>query len=162
MEFIDYMNAWVKSELTQGRIMVGIGLLLLVALFFIFKSQHELLRGAMIPLALLTLVLVGYGGSILYSRPAHAKASIERYQQSQEDAIEQEIAKHINDNKAGNMLMKWVYPSIMLLSLIVLVLVGSFYYKGMAIGFILLAASIYIIDYGFVSRSDAFIAFLNG
>ena len=35
------------------------------------------------------------------------------------------------------------------------------YYKGMALGFIVLAVSTYIIDTGFVTRSEAFIAFLE-
>ena len=162
MEFIEYTNAWAKSEVTQGRIMIGIGVLLLVALVFILRSQHELLRGALIPLSLLTLVLVGYGAAILYSRPAHAQSSIALYEQNQADAIAKEKEKHINDNKAGKMLMTWVYPSLMILSIIVLMLVSSFYFKGMAIGFVLVFAATYIIDFGFVSRSDAFLAFLGG
>jgi len=61
MNFIDYTNSWVKAKLTQGKIMIGIGFLLLIALYFIFRSQNELLRGAVIPLGLLVLVLIGYG-----------------------------------------------------------------------------------------------------
>ena len=161
MDFIEYMNNWVKSEVTQGRIMVGIGVLLLVALFFIFRGQHELLKGAMIPLGLLTVVLIGYGGYILYSRPAHAKTSIALYQESKVEAIEKEKEKHINDNKAGKTLMKFVYPGLMILSAIALFFIPSPYFKGLALGFVVLFASTFVIDYGFVSRSDAFIAFLD-
>ena len=162
MDFIEYSTTWAKSEVTQGRIMIGIGLLLLVALYFIFRSNHELLRGAMVPMSLLALVLVGYGGFILQSRPAHSKASIELFQQSPDDAVAQEKMKHINDNKAGKTLMKWVYPSLIILSIVILMLISSFYYKGMALGFVFLFAAIYIMDYGFVSRSDAFLKFLEG
>lgn len=161
MDFVEYANAWVKSEVTQARFMIGIGILLLLAFFGIMRSQHELLKGSLIPLGLLLVVLIGYGSYILYSRPAHAKESIALYTTSKAEAIEQEAAKHINDNKAGKALMRYVYPILMLVSVLGLMLVQSPYYKGMALGFVLLALSVYIVDYGFVSRSDAFLAFLE-
>jgi len=161
MDFITYTNIWVKSEVTQGRIMVGVGILFLFVLYGVFRSQNELLKGALIPMGLLTLILIGYGSYILYSRPAHAKKSIALYQKSIEEAIEKEKIKHINDNKAGKTLMRYVYPGLIILSALALLFISSPYYKGMAIGFILLFASTYIIDNGFVSRSDAFLSFLN-
>ena len=161
MDFIEYMNSWVKNEITQGKIMIGIGIALLIAFFFILRSQHELLKGTLIPLGLLLVILIGYGSYILQSRPAHAKESILFYKQSEKEAIEKEITKHINDNKAGKSLMRYVYPSLMILAILMLILVSSPYYKGMALGFVLLFLSTYIIDYGFVSRSDAFIKFLQ-
>lgn len=161
MDFIEYSNTWAKSEVTQGRIMIGIGILLLAVLFAIFRSQNELLKGAMIPLSLLTVVLIGYGSYILYSRPAHARESIAMYQSSEADAIASEKEKHINDNKAGKTLMKFVYPGLMLLSVIALFLVPNPYYKGMALGFVLLFLSTYVMDNGFVSRSDAFLTYLD-
>jgi len=161
MNFIEYTNAWTKSEITQGRIMVGIGILLLFALYSIFRSQNDLLKGALIPLSILLLVLIGYGSYILFSRPAHAKESIVLFEKSKVKAIEAEKAKHINDNKAGKMLMKYVYPTLIIISALSLLLITGSYYKGMAIGCILLFASTYIVDNGFVTRSDAFISFLN-
>ena len=161
MNFIDYTNSWVKSEVTQGRIMVGIGIVLLFVCYMILRNQNELLKGSLIPLLLLLLVLFGYGSYILYSRPAHARESILLYEQSKEEAIEKEKAKHINDNKAGKTLLRYVYPTLMLISTLMLMVVPSPYYKGMALGLVLLFLSTYIIDYGFVSRSDAFISFLN-
>lgn len=161
MDFIEYINGWVKSEVTQGRIMIGIGIVLLFILYSIFRSQNELLKGTLIPLCLLLLVLIGYGGYILNSRPAHAKESISLYEQSKEEAIEKEKTKHINDNKTGKTLLRFVYPILMLVSVLILLFVPSVYFKGMALGFVFLFVSTYIIDYGFVSRSDAFISFLN-
>ncbi len=160
MSFIEYINDWVKSEVLQGKIMVGIGVLLVPAVIAIIRSEHQLLKGSIIPLSLLLIILVGYGGFILYSRPAHMKASIERYESSTSEAYAQEKEKHINDNKAGDALMK-VYPILAILSLLPLFLNIPFYYKGMGLGFALMFISIYIIDYGFVSRSNAFIAYLD-
>lgn len=161
MEFIDYLNNWVKGEALQGRIMIGIGALLLFVFYSIIRSHNELLKGSLIPLGLLLLVLIGYGSYILSSRPAHAKQSIELYQQSKVEALEKEQIKHINDNRVGRTLMTYVYPGFIFLSLLLLVFASTPYYKGLAIGLILLFSATYIIDNGFVSRSDAFINYLQ-
>jgi len=160
MDFIEYANSWAKSEVLQARIMIGVGIIVLIAFIGIIRSENQLLRGALIPLSLLLLVLLGYGAFILYSRPAHVKESIALYGQNKEEALEKETAKHINDNKAGKTLLK-VYPVLMLLSIVALILVSAAYYKGMAVGFVLLFLSIFVIDSGFVSRSDAFIEFIK-
>lgn len=161
MDFIEYINTWAKGEVFQGKIMMGVGLIAVFALVGILRSESEFLRGAIIPMILLVLVLVGYGGYILYSRPAHATESISMYQESTEKAVVQERAKHINDNKAGKMLMRFVYPSLIIICGIALLILSNAYYRGMAAGFILLSVSTYIIDNGFVTRSDAFVAFLD-
>ncbi len=161
MDFIEYTNTWAKSEVMQGRIMIGLGILLLLAFYGILRSQNELMRGMLLPLSLLLVTLIGYGGYILYSRPAHAKASIALYKQAREVAIEKEKEKHIKDNKVGNTLIKYVYPSLLLISALILLIVPSIYYKGMALGFSMLFVATYLIDHGFVSRSNAFLTFLN-
>ncbi len=159
MTFIEHANTWVKNEVLQGRIMVGIGVLVLWTFIVIVKSQNEFFRGSLIPLGLLLFVLLGYGSYILYSRPAHVKESIELYQKSEKEAVAQEEIKHINDNKAGKTLMK-IYPILAIISLATLFFGFAPYYKGMALGFSLLFISFYIVDNGFVSRSDLFLAFL--
>lgn len=160
MDFIEYANSWAKSEVTQSKIMISIGVLLLVAFIGIIKSQNELLKGTLIPMSLLIAICIGYGGYILYSRPAHVKESIALYQQSEKQAIAKEQVKHINDNKAGKTLLK-VYPILMLISVIILLFISKPYYKGIAIGFALSFIAAYIIDYGFISRSDSFLSFLS-
>ena len=75
--------------------------------------------------------------------------------------MEESTSKHINDNKAGKFLLKFVYPGLILIGTALLLLSIPIYYKGVGLGIILFATSIYIIDYGFVSRSDAFLVFLN-
>lgn len=161
MNFIEQTHLWVKSEVLQGRIMVGLGIVLLCAIVAILRSQHELLKGTVIPLGLLLLVLIGYGSYILTSRPAFAAQSIADYHQTPEQTLVQVKAKHINDNKAGVTLLKWVYPSLILLSALALLFLTSSYLQGVALGVIMLSVATYIIDTGFVTRSNAFIAFLN-
>jgi len=161
MDYIEYANNWAKSEVEQGHIMIGAGVVLLVLVFWMMKGENDLFKGMLIPLGLLTVVLIVYGGVIIYGRPAHAKQNIELYMQSKSKAIEKERAKHINDNKAGNTLMKFVYPGFIILSALMLFFVTSTYYRGMAIGFIVLFAATYVMDNGFVTRSNKYIEFLS-
>lgn len=160
MEFTDYTNTWAKSEVLQGKIMIAIGLFLSVAFIAIYRSENQLLRGSLIPLGLLLAILLGYGSFILYSRPAHAKEIIQLYQKNPKEAVKQETTKQINDNKAGKLLIR-IYPILMLISVIAFIFVSASYYKGTALGFVLLFVSMFIIDNGFVSRSNAFLSFLN-
>jgi len=161
MDFIEQLQIWEKGELIQGKVMIGIGIAFLLVCFIIFRSQNELLKGTLIPMGLLVLILVGYGGYILYSRPAHVKQSITLYEKSKQQAFNKEFEKHTNDNKAGKSLMQFVYPSLILLAALVLLLVSSSYYRGMALGFALLFIATYIIDNGFVTRSDTVIKWLE-
>ena len=160
MNYLEYLNTWLKSELLQGKIMIGIGILLIPAFWAIIKSEHSLLKGTLIPLGLLLVVLIGYGSFMLYSRPAHAKAGMALYEKSETESLQTERAKHVNDNKAGNTLMK-VYPILVIISMMPLFFNISDHYKGMGLGFAILFIALFIIDYGFVSRSNAFIAFLD-
>jgi hypothetical protein len=160
MNFTEYLNEWVQAEVLQGKIMVGVGLILIPVLWAILKGEHQLLKGALIPLALLLVVLIGYGGYILYSRPAHGAQSTQQFELDREQALKLEKAKHINDNKAGNTLLK-IYPILMLISILPLLFAVPVYYKGMGLGFTFLFMAIFIIDYGFVSRSNAFMAYID-
>jgi hypothetical protein len=50
---------------------------------------------------------------------------------------------------------------MILASVMVLLFFKNPHYQGMALGIIVLSVAMYIIDYGFVSRSDAFLEFLS-
>lgn len=160
MNFIEYSTNWADAEVQQGKVMMGVGILLSIAFVLILRGENILLRGSLIPLGLLLAVLIGYGSYILYSRPAHSKEIIMLYTKNSGEAIKQEIAKHEGDNKAGKLLLR-TYPILMLISVIALIFVSSSYHKGMALGFILFFVSAFIIDTGFVSRSARFLSFLR-
>ena len=161
MDFIQQLQLWERGELLQGKIMIGIGILFLIGFIAIFRSQNEFLRGSLIPLGLFLLIFIGYGGYILYSRPAHVKDIVALYEQSKEEAITKEIEKHTSDNKVGKTLIKYVYPILIILSALGLLFISSPYYKGMLVGFMLLFLATYTIDSGFVSRSEAVLGFLT-
>lgn len=160
MDFIEQVNEWNKGEVVQARTMVAIGALFVIVFLGIMRSEVQFMKGALIPVGLIILLLIGYGGYILYSRPLHAKQSVELYQKSQKEAVAKELVKHTNDNKAGKTLIK-IYPVLAIISLLILMFVPNQYFKGMAMGFTFLFLITHIMDHGFIRRSDVVIAFLS-
>ncbi|MCP4521393.1 MAG: hypothetical protein GY827_06840 [Cytophagales bacterium] len=145
MDFIKYTTEWVKGEVFQGKIMIGIGILLLVGAIAIFKSEHEVLRGTLIPLGLIIIALLGYGGFQIAGRPAHIDKVNTIYQQNPKEAIEQEYNKAMKDNKAYSTL-KPVWAGLIILSVILYFIFSSYYFKGLAIGGVALFLSLLILD----------------
>lgn len=45
MEFLQELSIWTKGDALQGKIMVGIGLILVLCLIFGFKYENPLLKG---------------------------------------------------------------------------------------------------------------------
>lgn len=157
---MEYANEWAKNEVYQGKIMIAKGVVLAIAFILICRNDNELLRGMLIPVGMLLVILLGYGSYILYSRPAHAKEIITIYKTSPEEAVKLEIAKHKKDNKAGKLLIR-IYPILTFISIVLLFFASSLHYRGTALGSALLFVSAFLIDSGFVSRSDAFLLFLK-
>lgn len=161
MDLIQHMTYWVKGELIQGRIMVGIGILFLIAMIFIFKSDNVFLRGTLIPLSFLLVVLLGYGGSMLYSRPMYLKQATEQYQSDPNAAHSQQLAKAEKDNKAYSNL-KPVWAIIISICAILLIVFTSPYYKGVALGIIVTFSALFVVDATLHSRLKPYLEFLQG
>ncbi len=161
MAFSDHLQTWLKGELTQGKIMIGMGILVLIAFIAILKSHNQLLRGSLIPMGLIILILIGYGGYILQSRTAHVQNTLALYQQEPKEAIKKEIEKHTNDNKIGKPNLQYFIPTALVLLGLSLFFIKSPYYQGMVLGFILLFVINYVLDYGFVSRSETVLKYLE-
>lgn len=161
MTFHQILQVWLKGELLQGKLMIIVGVLLFIAAIAIYRSHSELLRGSLLPLGFLVVTLIGYGGFILQSRTLHVAQSQALYESSSAEAIAKELKKHNSDNNIGKTLLK-IYPILVIGSMIALVLVQGGFYKGMALGFALVFISAFIIDYGFVSRSEMAIYSISG
>ncbi|MBO9490368.1 hypothetical protein J7384_08345 [Endozoicomonas sp. G2_1] len=156
MNFNQILQIWLKGELLQGKVMIIVGVLLLLAAIAIFRNQNELLRGTLLPIGFLITVLIGYGGYILQSRPAHVAQSEALYHSSPIQAVAREIDKHTSDNQIGNTLLK-IYPVLAIIAIVVLMWLPSGSYRGIALGFTFVFLSALIIDNGFVTRSNAVI-----
>lgn len=160
INFTEHIHNWAKAEVLQGKIMIVVGVLFLIALLSILKSQHQLLRGASIPFSIIVTILIGYGSYVIHSRTMHIKERLALFQKSQQEAIVKEKNKHAKEYKMGKIFMK-TYPILVIITMVALLFLNSTYYQGWCIGMAILSIIAFIVDYGFVSRSSTFLSFLN-
>lgn len=144
-DLITHTTQWAKGDLLQGRIMFAIGLLLLIAAIAILRSNHDFLKGTLIPLGLLLIVLVGYGGFLAFTRGGHIQKVETLAQSSPAEAVKTELEKANRDHKAYSMAKK-IWP-------VLIILVAGLYYvlptdflKGLSVGFIGLFLALIFVD----------------
>ncbi len=88
MELIQYTSEWVKGENVQGKIMLILGVVLLIASVFILKGTNEIFRGMLIPFGLILLIFFGYGAFQTFSRPNHLTKVTESYKENTKNTIQ--------------------------------------------------------------------------
>lgn len=145
MNLIEHTTSWVNGEVLQGKVMLGIGILLLGGAIAIFKSEHELLKGSLIPIALLTLMLCGYGGFQVFGRPPHVQKVSETFAQSPETAVKQELEKAQKDDGIYST-VKVVWIVLLVIAAIGSLFISEDYYKGLSLGLMVIFLGMLIID----------------
>jgi hypothetical protein len=70
MSDLEIALRWTNGEVQQGKIMIGIGIVFIIAIAVISSSHDEVIRGFGLPAVLIVLALCGYGGNLVMSRPA--------------------------------------------------------------------------------------------
>jgi hypothetical protein len=160
MELLDYTSNWVKGEVTQGRIMVFIAALVIVAAFAIFKSNHEILKGTLIPLTLVIVAIGGYGSFQIFGRPGHVQKVETIYNESPEKAIGAEYEKGLKDRKIYTMIKK-VWAGIIILGGILFFVFSSHYFKGLSIGISILGIAGMLLDSTLHYRLETYITNLE-
>src|SRR5262245_6527795 len=93
-----HLHAWVAGEGAQGRVMLAAGLLLSLAFILILKSENVLLRGTLVPLAVLVAMNLGYGG-VLTARPSTSLKTEAAYRQEPTQTLQRELDKARADEK---------------------------------------------------------------
>ncbi|WP_025298812.1 hypothetical protein [Niabella soli] len=145
MDFLQQLNVWAKGDALQGKIMVGTGLLLALALPFLFKKEYPLFNGMFIPICLLVLVNLGYGGFLLYSRPKHVESISKLYQQNPRETVKKELQKARTDNK-NYTLLKPIWAMLIIISALAFFFINNEYFKGASLGMICLSVGFLLID----------------
>ena len=82
MDFMKQLQIWANGDASQGRVMVVVGILLSIAAILILRGDNPILKGMLIPMGLVILVNLGYGGFLAYSRPQHITKTQELYSQN--------------------------------------------------------------------------------
>lgn len=145
MELIEHTKIWVNGEVFQGKIMMAMGIALLIAWIAIFRSEHTILKGTIIPGALMLVVFLGYGGMQTFFRPTHVDKVVKLHTESPEKALDQEIKKAVKDEKAYRTL-KPIWAGLIVLSVILYFVFPTDYLKGLSLGLIALFFTLVMLD----------------
>jgi len=159
MYFLQGLNSWAKGDALQGKIMVGIGLLLVLTLPFLFKSEYTLLKGMLIPLCLLTIANLGYGSFLLYSRPKHIEITTELYQRDPQKAIQKELDKMQVDNKSYTVIRQ-IWAVVIIVSVLAFFTLQNEYFKGLCLGLLCLSVVFLLLDTFLHYRLRPYLEFL--
>ncbi|NNK74515.1 MAG: hypothetical protein HKP42_00480 [Maribacter sp.] len=163
MELLDHTTEWVKGEVFQGKIMLAIGILLLIGGVAILKSDHEILKGTLIPLGLILLLILGYGAMQVFSRPGHVTKVSQVLAENPQDALEQEYNKAMKDDKIYSTLkIVWSILIVIAAGLYLLFPSSSHYLKGLAIGLIGLFLTVLVVDSVLHYRLSIYLKAING
>ena len=160
MDLIQYTSVWAKGDLLQGRIMLSVGILFLIAAVTIITNSHALLKGTLIPMGLAVLILVVYGGFLAFSRSGHLEKTRAVYEENQEQAIQQEYIKAIADNKNYTTL-KPIWIGLIIISAILFFVFKTDYLKGLSLGLIGLFFIALIVDSLLHYRLKPYLEILN-
>ena len=83
MNFLQGLQTWAKGDMQQGRWMIGLAIVILLPfIVFLFKNNQSLQKGTAIPICLLLVVSIGYGGYVWYSRAQHISHAEKQFQRS--------------------------------------------------------------------------------
>ncbi|WP_426482949.1 hypothetical protein [Chryseobacterium sp. R2ACT005] len=145
MEILQEFSIWTKGDELQGKIMVGIGLVLVLCLLLGFKYENPLLKGMFIPICLLTAASLGYGSFITYSRTKHLKTLTEQYGNNPKETVKMALGKAQNDHKIY-IILKIVWSTLLILSVLIFLFTVKEYYKGLILGLFCLFVGFLLIE----------------
>jgi hypothetical protein len=145
MDFIHHTIQWVKGEVLQGRIMLGIGILSIVGFLYFANFQQSFYKGMILPFVLLLLVLLGYGGFQVFMRPKHIEKVQQEIQINPENAHKIEFEKAQKDDKAYARL-KPIWAVLFIVSLVLFFVLKNEFGKGMSFGFVIWFLVAFIFD----------------
>ncbi|SHL10197.1 hypothetical protein SAMN05444407_102245 [Chryseobacterium contaminans] len=160
MDFIQELNLWTKGDVFQGKVMVGLGLLLVLTIPLLSKKENTLSNGMLIPISLLLLVNLGYGSYLLYSRPKHLELVTGSFHINPKEALQAELAKMQADNK-NYARLKPIWAVLIIVSVIASFLIKNDYYKGISLGLLCLSVGFLLIDSFLHHRLDNCLKILN-
>lgn len=151
MDFIQQLQTWTKGEIAQGQVMVGIGTLLIPVILLIIRSNHVLLKGMLIPLGLLLLMNLGYGGFLILTRPGKMQQTTAQFHQNPSQMLEKELAK-VNGDSRVFATLKPTWAILVIVATLLYFILTRDYYKGLSLGLIGMFWTLLTLDTFFHSR----------
>ena len=145
MDFTKQLQTWAKSDALQGRIMLIVGIDLLITLYLLLQNNSSFSQGMLIPLGVLLMINIGYGGFLAYARPRHIKSATKLYKEQPQQALQQELKKSLQDNRNYTM-FKPIWTGLIFLSLAAYFFLTDAYYQGLALSLAILFLGVLLID----------------
>lgn len=145
MELIQHTTLWVKGEVTQGRIGVGLAVLSIFLFFYFASFQQTFYKGMIFPIVLIQLVLLGYGGFQLVKRPSHIDKVAQGVQLQPDETLKKELLKSQNDDRVYSKLIP-TWAALLGVSLILFFVLKSDFWRGMSFGFVIWFSVAFVFD----------------
>lgn len=143
--FVQQLQAWTKGEISQGKWMLAISLLLVPVVISLFRGSGGLSRGMLIPVCLLLAVNLGYGGYLVSTRASRAEEIEERFEKQGEQVITQEYEKAKADNSTY-IILRSIWAAMAGICALLSVFLIREYPRGLCLGFVVLFAGLLVID----------------
>lgn len=145
MEIIQHTTQWVKGEVMQGRIAVVLAIISFIAFLYFANFQQSFFKGMILPIVLIQMVLLGYGGFQLVKRPPHRDKVILEAQIQPNELLKKELLKAQNDDKVYSILIP-IWAILFFVSLILFFVLKNDFWRGMSVGFIIWFLVAFIFD----------------
>lgn len=160
MNFSKQIKNWIDGDVLQGKIMITVGLLLGLAIWFIVNSADASIQGMLYPFVLLLIANLGYGTFLLFSRPHQLKSSQALYAQNPQQAIQKELEKVEKDDKVYAML-KPIWIGLLIVAILLWFVFSEPYWKGLSLGVVIMSIGGFFIDFFLHRRLTPYLSFLK-
>ncbi|MEX1132983.1 MAG: hypothetical protein WEC15_07150 [Flavobacteriales bacterium] len=153
---IEQVTKWANGDVAQGKVMLFVGAIVLVAAILAWKNGGEMLRGMLIPLGLIVFINVGYGGFMQRQRPGIVKQVSERYAVDPVSAQADEVARIEKDCRTYAM-MNFIWSAFFIVGITLVFMAGANTWKGLGLGFIVLSAAGFVLDNFLHERAEVYL-----
>lgn len=145
MDKIIFTGKWLNSDLQQSKIMFGYGLIMLLSSVLFFAGKDVFLKGAAIPIVLLSLLFCFYGANAM-RKYLESKIYFQvSYQANKQNFIKTEESRLIKLSKTYA-INKIIWLIVILTGSLICMLTPNNYVKGIGLGLVLFGASAFIAD----------------
>lgn len=151
MSFIESTTAWTAGEMYQGKLMLVLGALLIIACYLLWFHGSTLSKGVSLPLFLVVLVCFGYGGWLVGGRPAQLESIKVQYTENAVSVIDEQ-RQMAAQNLTSYEMFKRIWVAIIVCSIAAIFVTSNPFYYGVAIGFLLFGATALTMDTFFSHR----------
>lgn len=160
MNYIQQLHNYSKGDTLQGWVMLSVAVLLVVLIIGITKSINPLLRGMLVPLILLLMMNLGYGGYLVFKKPKNV-AIIEQQSQKHPNQIENKLSELQKEGRSYAT-TKTIWAVLLIVSVFLYFVFARDYYKGVTLGFMVMFLGMLIIDAFLHHRLKEYVLALKG